>query len=406
MNKYKYKEHIAEITGYSDFACTGELCDDSCCHTWTISITEDIYSKLISVDNEIKEELKENISEPNEKGLRKFILDEEQWCKFLTPSGLCKIQRYFGVEYLPHICRTYPRFRTRLNKTVIDFNMLSCSEAVKHTLLNNRKVEIKNKKAVFTVQEGDFEPIEAVYEKIRDFYLDILHADVANLWQKIAIMSLATEKFNTVCQQEDVTPKDINEITKSYLLYVNDTQIFEKLAKAKFKSTNERYSLFAAAWLILRAISIDSKANTVKNKKMHEIIKSIEENCKNEDWNMKIVNSIFSFLEKYIKENEYIFVNLLSYLVVTQLFSEAKTKPDLTVKTRFLKIIIMTLMIQMFIAAVHAEMGKFDEHSLRNIIALWFRQFHSETNIERVLNFCKEIQSISPSEIIIAFMYE
>lgn len=64
-----------------------------------------------------------------------MAVDKNQRCRLLTPEGLCSAQERHGVDFLPVICRDYPRVRSDGLVHHVSTAALSCPEIARRVLL-------------------------------------------------------------------------------------------------------------------------------------------------------------------------------------------------------------------------------------------------------------------------------
>lgn len=114
---------------YPDFRCKADHCRNSCCRMWRIPVSREEYNRLITM--ECSESLNECIQNafvvPEMADDSSFRYVSFNWlgdCRIMK-DGLCQIQKEKGEEYLPKICRLYPRSFKCVNGT----NIVSCSTA-------------------------------------------------------------------------------------------------------------------------------------------------------------------------------------------------------------------------------------------------------------------------------------
>lgn len=143
------------MLGYSCVMC------GNCCTGWNIPIDELAYNKLKSIfqaKNIPLQKLDENIIKntgENDNGYFAFLRQKESRCGFLEPNGLCFIHKELGEEYLPAICKMYPRVLVKTPRGREYSLTFSCPAAVSKL---NRKESIKivENPELFRVISGGF----------------------------------------------------------------------------------------------------------------------------------------------------------------------------------------------------------------------------------------------------------
>lgn len=118
---------------YTQFACTADKCQHSCCIGWEIDIDNDTLEYYKTIEGPIGERLKNNIASDNETA--HFILGRDERCPFLNENGLCDIISQLGDGALCQICDDHPRFRNFYSdRTEIGVGM--CCEAAVQLILS------------------------------------------------------------------------------------------------------------------------------------------------------------------------------------------------------------------------------------------------------------------------------
>ncbi len=99
---------------YPDFLCKTSECRHPCCEGWNITISMNDYFRLVGA--ECSKELRGKldcalkVTGGTEDGRYANIsCDYTGRCKLHRDDGLCAIQKELGEEFLPSICRYYPR---------------------------------------------------------------------------------------------------------------------------------------------------------------------------------------------------------------------------------------------------------------------------------------------------------
>lgn len=99
------------------FKCDGAICGSYCCREWKITVDKKTYAKYAAIrDEKTRKAIMANIVEND--GVYVIKLLEDGRCPFLLASGLCRLQKDYGEDYLPDICHEYPRVTYRLNEGI------------------------------------------------------------------------------------------------------------------------------------------------------------------------------------------------------------------------------------------------------------------------------------------------
>ncbi|MBQ2657570.1 MAG: flagellin lysine-N-methylase [Erysipelotrichaceae bacterium] len=128
-----------------EFKCKADRCRNTCCSNWRIPVSKEEYQRLITMN--CSKELDRRIQNA-------FIIPETvtdscyRYVSFnwlgecpIQDKGLCYLHREKGEEYLPKICRLYPRSCKQINGTLI-MNCSSSCERVVEMLYESDSLDI------------------------------------------------------------------------------------------------------------------------------------------------------------------------------------------------------------------------------------------------------------------------
>ncbi|MCR4683919.1 MAG: flagellin lysine-N-methylase [Lachnospiraceae bacterium] len=118
---------IREISFFNSFQCAGGACSETCCRGWLIPLEEEDQARL-------KKErglfwLKYRLA--TWCGLKDNFNSTSRYCPFFNKDGLCSMQLQKGHDFIPEVCRSYPRYYRNngcFEERMID---LSCIEGAK-----------------------------------------------------------------------------------------------------------------------------------------------------------------------------------------------------------------------------------------------------------------------------------
>jgi lysine-N-methylase len=130
-------------TFYKAFKCIGADCEDTCCEGWGISVDKATYEKYqIHSGGELGVKLKQLVTIKNAGSDAAYasIQLSGARCPFLA-SGLCGIQEQLGEEYLGHTCASYPRILNSFEHHQEQSLDLSCPEAARLALLDDKRMQ-------------------------------------------------------------------------------------------------------------------------------------------------------------------------------------------------------------------------------------------------------------------------
>jgi len=150
---------------YKDFKCTAEKCRDNCCIGWEIDIDERTMEYYRSVQGEMGERLRSDISL---EATPHFILGENERCPFLNDCNLCDIILTLGEEHICDICTRHPRYVNRFGDLTEMGVGLACEEAARLILSSEEAdsfcLESSENAPVADDEEFDEELLKALLE--------------------------------------------------------------------------------------------------------------------------------------------------------------------------------------------------------------------------------------------------
>lgn len=124
---------VHELSFYSQFQCTMGNCPDTCCHGWQIVLDDDTVRKYMTKAGIHGLRLRTSLKRQN--GATMFKNSRGN-CPFLTKDRTCNVQLSLGEDYLPDVCRIFPRQRTNYGLFAEELLFLACPEASR-LFLNN-----------------------------------------------------------------------------------------------------------------------------------------------------------------------------------------------------------------------------------------------------------------------------
>lgn len=129
-----------------NFSCIGSACEDHCCKQWNITLDKTTYSKYLKSEVPgVKNIAVEHIAltKKSHNNWAKIKLNELGNCSYLEPDNLCKIHRTMGADALSNTCSTYPRHSVLYKKERIESLTISCPEAARQVLFNDKALNIE-----------------------------------------------------------------------------------------------------------------------------------------------------------------------------------------------------------------------------------------------------------------------
>ncbi|MBR2021743.1 MAG: flagellin lysine-N-methylase [Clostridia bacterium] len=123
---------------YNEFKCIADKCKHSCCVGWEIDIDEDTMDLYNSLEGELAEKMRANITGD----VPHFVLKDGERCPFLKADGLCEIICEYGDGALCDICALHPRFSNFYDDFTETGLGLCCEEAARLILTYQDKFSI------------------------------------------------------------------------------------------------------------------------------------------------------------------------------------------------------------------------------------------------------------------------
>lgn len=103
-------------------------CPNTCCKGWRIVFDEETYRRYLNEPGKNGRHLRSAIKKMDGDV---YFRDSVKRCTFYEKSGLCNLQRTIGTEYMPEVCRVFPRYRQHYGAFAEETLFLSCPEAAR-----------------------------------------------------------------------------------------------------------------------------------------------------------------------------------------------------------------------------------------------------------------------------------
>ena len=124
---------------YKNFTCIAAECENTCCAHWSINLDRNTYKKFKQhSDIKIRQiAQKETKSARKDSGnYRQIKLTSHGNCPLLEDDKLCYLQKNYGEELLPTVCKVFPRENRLMEGELYLSLSLSCPEAARKILLD------------------------------------------------------------------------------------------------------------------------------------------------------------------------------------------------------------------------------------------------------------------------------
>ncbi len=97
---------IRKTSIYDNFICTADKCPENCCRGWRIHIDDETVQKYLEMKGKdgiiIRMCMQTDDTMP-------YFSRRSIVCPLMTLKGLCSIQKKYGADLMPEICRRFPR---------------------------------------------------------------------------------------------------------------------------------------------------------------------------------------------------------------------------------------------------------------------------------------------------------
>lgn len=193
------------------FSCIGPACEDNCCIGWKVIIDNKTYKKYkTSSDEELKEifekKVTRNRANASDGSYAKIKMETNGFCPFLNEEKLCRVQKNLGAAYLSETCAFYPRIVNKVNGVFEISATMSCPEAARLALLNEKPMEFDMKDDVV---ERDFIVLDTIdthdisafnkpgkyFWELRMFTIDLLQNRKYKLADRLTLLGMFYSKL-------------------------------------------------------------------------------------------------------------------------------------------------------------------------------------------------------------------
>ena len=119
---------LYEISFFNQFSCTMKDCPNTCCRGWRVIFDEETVKRYLTEPGINGIRLRSSIEKVNGEVYFRTSLKQ---CTFYEKEGTCNLQRTLGTDYMPLVCRRYPRFYQHYGSFTEEALFLSCPEAAR-----------------------------------------------------------------------------------------------------------------------------------------------------------------------------------------------------------------------------------------------------------------------------------
>ncbi len=188
---------------YSDFRCKMGACRRSCCYGWHITVSMDEYFRLIGLDcpPEIRRKLDGGVfmlEKPTPERYAEFSKNYVGDCPLHGEDGLCSLQCSCGEDFLPSVCRYYPRSPRTLHGNHCSVSA-SCEGVVELLMNKTDKMTFTETRLNFGyhLPEPDDSLVSEYYAAVRRRFIKILQNRNLSLEARLKNLVVFGGKLNT-----------------------------------------------------------------------------------------------------------------------------------------------------------------------------------------------------------------
>ena len=249
---------------FDHFRCIAGACPDSCCKEWDVQVDETSAALYRSLSGALGDRLREVLKDECGETVMTIL---EGRCPMWRDDGLCRIQAELGESALCKTCREFPRLTHDYGDFVELGLELSCPEAARFILAQNRPVTVAADMPGGEDPEYDEEAM-AILKATRETALDILFDPARSIPEALALTLLygyqaqgeldgdETQTFqpDTALEsiREFVNPGDPQEMVSFFQGLELLTPEWEMLLKVPSLAPWTKHHLALAGYLIQR----------------------------------------------------------------------------------------------------------------------------------------------------------
>ncbi|MER2171612.1 MAG: flagellin lysine-N-methylase [Psychrobacillus psychrodurans] len=222
---------------FNEFQCVGSSCEDTCCAGWKVIIDKETFQNYRETKHPVmKDLLKKNVtrnrSNASSIDYAKIKMDDKDTCTLLDDQGLCKVHSLLGPEMLSNTCATYPRMLNKLDETIEKSLTLSCPEAARLALLNQKGIDFIEEeeysdtrgfmnRTLQTVQKSPY------FWDLRIFTIQLLQNRSHSIETRLIILGLFYQKIDSLTELE--LAQQLPTIIKDFSSRLDNEQFIQSI---------------------------------------------------------------------------------------------------------------------------------------------------------------------------------
>ncbi|CDB74032.1 MULTISPECIES: flagellin lysine-N-methylase [Clostridia] len=376
---------------FKDFKCIASKCEDTCCAGWGIVIDDVTYDRYKNVQGKFGERLRSEIV--HEAGENIFVLKGNN-CPFLNKEKTCDIYINIGEENLCYTCQQYPRYTEEFGSLREIGISLSCPEAARIMLNNDKKVTFElseNEEVVSSYNDINAQLFIELLQS-RNIVMDMLQDRDIDLRKRVALALLFVDEI-----QEKIDESEIKEIKYVREKYSDKFFLEELLEKLEEYKDNEgiKYDNIQEYFNVFRDLKHITPNDPLG---LNDALRYFWQ--ADEDEELYILKHK-QFVE-YYEDKIYKFENILVYFVF-RYFMKAVFDYDALAKIK--TAIISYMMIRELAVVRYIENNEFTDEDMVDIAHTYSKDIeHLEENIEALAELFETNEVFDIEEMVMALM--
>lgn len=376
---------------FKDFKCIASKCEDTCCAGWGIVIDDVTYDRYKNVQGKFGERLRSEIV--HEAGENIFVLKGNN-CPFLNKEKTCDIYINIGEENLCYTCQQYPRYTEEFGSLREIGISLSCPEAARIMLNNDKKVTFElseNEEVVSSYNDINAQLFIELLQS-RNIVMDMLQGRDIDLRKRVALALLFVDEI-----QEKIDESEIKEIKSVREKYSDKLFLEELLEKLEEYKDNEgiKYDNIQEYFNVFRDLKHITPNDPLG---LNDALRYFWQ--ADEDEELYILKHK-QFVE-YYEDKIYKFENILVYFVF-RYFMKAVFDYDALAKIK--TAIISYMMIRELAVVRYIENNEFTDEDMVDIAHTYSKDIeHLEENIEALAELFETNEVFDIEEMVMALM--
>lgn len=376
---------------FKDFKCIASKCEDTCCAGWGIVIDDVTYDRYKNVQGKFGERLRSEIV--HEAGENIFVLKGNN-CPFLNKEKTCDIYINIGEENLCYTCQQYPRYTEEFGSLREIGISLSCPEAARIMLNNDKKVTFElseNEEVVSSYNDINAQLFIELLQS-RNIVMDMLQDRDIDLRKRVALALLFVDEI-----QEKIDESEIKEIKYVREKYSDKFFLEELLEKLEEYKDNEgiKYDNIQEYFNVFRDLKHITPNDPLG---LNDVVRYFWQ--ADEDEELYILKHK-EFVE-YYEDKIYKFENILVYFVF-RYFMKAVFDYDALAKIK--TAIISYMMIRELAVVRYIENNEFTDEDMVDIAHTYSKDIeHLEENIEALAELFETNEVFDIEEMVMALM--